>query len=92
MPTFLPWAATKYNIPKFKEWNVEYYKALAFNQCIHHVLPLVEAPKVAPTALHKPAQVLIHFVKEIKEGLEKDVHLGVLERVPENTHRFIKPV
>lgn len=37
------------------------------------------------TAVHKPAQVPVHFVDEVKEGLEKDVCLGVIERVPENT-------
>ena len=42
-------------------------------------------PNVKPVAVHKPAQVPFHFWKEVLEGLEKDIHVGVLEKVPENT-------
>ena len=67
--TALQFEATKENIPKFKEWIVEYYRSLAFNQCTHQGVLLVESspplnlmvdPTVVPTAVHKPAQVRTH--------------------------------
>lgn len=42
-------------------------------------------PTLKPMVVHRPAQVLIHFVDEVREGLGKGVHIGVLESVPENT-------
>ena len=41
--------------------------------------------KAQPMAVHVPAPVPIHFRKEVKAGLDRDVQLGVLERVPVNT-------
>ena len=37
-----------------------------------------------PSAVHVPSPVPIHFRKEVKAGLDRDVRLGVLERVPTN--------
>ena len=37
--------------------------------------------EVMPVAVHRPAQVPIHFREEVLEGLDKDVRLGVFERV-----------
>ena len=38
-----------------------------------------------PSAVHVLSPVPIHFRKELKAGLNRDVRLGVLERVPTNT-------
>ena len=82
------------NVPMLKQLVSYYYASSDFNTCTHQFLPLVESlpplrllvdPTVTPKAVHKPAQVPIHFVDEVKAGLEKDIRLGVLERVPENT-------
>ena len=40
---------------------------------------------ILPTAIHKPAMVPIHWRDQVKSDLDRDVRLGVLERVPENT-------
>ena len=42
-------------------------------------------PNVKPVAVHKPATVPLHFTKEVHNGLDKDEHLVLIERVPENT-------
>ena len=90
----LPFEAMEENIPKLKKLFVDYYRSSALNQCTHQVPPLVESslplslmvdPSGKPTAVHKPALVSLHFMDEVREGLEKDVCLEVWERVPENT-------
>ena len=46
-------------------------------------LKLLVDPNATPTAVHKPAIVPIHW--QNKEDLERDVRIGVLERVDPNT-------
>ena len=41
--------------------------------------------KATPVACHKPAAVLLHWQEAVRETLERDVRLEVLERVPYNT-------
>ena len=73
-----------------------------FNTCEHQHLPLMHGPplelhvdpKARPFAVHTPASVPIHWAKKVKSDLERDVELGVLERVKENTpvtwcHRMV---
>ena len=38
-------------------------------------------PNATPTAVHKPALVPIHWQNKVYEDLERDVRIGVLERV-----------
>ena len=38
----------------------------------------------SPVAIHTPSQVPLHWQKDVLAGLERDVRLGVLERVPVN--------
>ena len=61
-----------------------YTSGTAISEVLSPLHILVD-PKAIPTAVHKPAHVPIHFIDEIKEGLEKDIFLDFLERVPENT-------
>ena len=37
-----------------------------------------------PVAVHSPSQVPLHWQQAVKDGLDRDVRLGVLERVPVN--------
>ena len=41
-------------------------------------------PDVTPTAIYTPSVVPCHWVNDVKAGLDRDVRLGVLERVPVN--------
>ena len=93
-PHDIPYAPIEENVPKLRQGISDYYGSSAFNTCTHQFLPLVELspllrllvdPMIKPKAVHKPAQVPIHFRDEVEAGLEKDIRLGVLERVPENT-------
>ena len=42
-------------------------------------------PQAPPVAVYVPAQVPLHWQLAVKEGLDRDLKLGVLERVPLNT-------
>ena len=69
------------------------YAASAFNVCKHQVLPsmqgeamnIVMNKSARPVANHIPTPVPIHWQEEVKRGLERDVEIGVLEKVPVNT-------
>ena len=93
-PLELPFEVDERNIDKLREWIVDRYRASAFNICTHQRLPMVDSapplklhvdPKVKPVVCHKPGNVPLHFQEEVKAGLEKDVRLGVLRKVPTNT-------
>ena len=38
-----------------------------------------------PTAVHSPASIPIHWRDQVKEELDRDCMLGVIEKVPPNT-------
>ena len=91
VPTSLPFPATEQNREKIKQWILNYYSSSAFNQCECQPLPLMKDtpplklfidPKAVPVAIHKPRPVPIHFQAKVKAGLDRDVALGVLEKVP----------
>jgi hypothetical protein len=48
-------------------------------------LRLYVDPSAKPVAIRTPSQVPLHWKEAVKEGLERDCRLGVLEKVPENT-------
>ena len=95
IPSKLPagLTATKENVPALKEWLVNYYSATAFNTCEHQPLPMMNCeplhlyvdPEAKPVAVHKPALVPIHWQEKVHQDLERDVRLGVLEKVDPNT-------
>ena len=83
-------------------WILSRYAASAFNVCQHQVLPsmqgeplnIVMNKSARPVASHIPTPVPIHWQEEVKSGLERDVEIGVLEKVPVNTptewlHRMV---
>ena len=62
------------------------------NLCPHQPLPEVEDPPLkfllkenaAPHAVFSPATVPVHWRDAVKVQLDRDVELGVLEKVPPN--------
>jgi hypothetical protein len=89
-PTSLPMPATPENREKLKSWIEDRYKASAFNQCCHQPLPLITDlpplqlhadPKAKPVAVHTPVSIPIHWQVQVKEELDRDVRLGVIEPV-----------
>ena len=48
-------------------------------------LKLLVDPKTKPVAVHRASLVPVHRMAQVKANLNRDVALGVLEKVPENT-------
>ena len=95
IPTTLPpgLTATEKDIPALKEWLLDYYASTTFNICEHQPLPMMKCeplklflnPDAKPVAVHKPAVVPVHWQDKVYADLERDVALGVLEKVGPNT-------
>ena len=78
---------------KLKDWLLARYASSTFNICEHQQLPTMSGeplqlfvdPNVKPHAVHMPAPIPIHFHQEVKAGIDREVRLGVIKRVPQNT-------
>ena len=90
----LPCEPSTQNVPKLKQYILERYASSAFNCCERQKLPLMKGsppvqlhvdPKAKPVAVHTPIQIPLHWQEAVKDGLDRDVRLGVLEKVPLNT-------
>ena len=83
------------NSGKMRKWLLDRYAASTFNQCPHQLLPSMDGPPVdfhvaddaKPVKLTTPAPVPLHWQEKVKQDLDRDVNLGVLERVPYVGHR-----
>ena len=77
---------------ELRTWLLDYYGGTTFNTCEHQPLPMMKCeplrlfldPNAKPVAVHKPAVVPIHWRDQVYAGLERDVALGVLEKVVPN--------
>ena len=47
-------------------------------------LRLFVDPEASPVAVSSPGTVPIHWEQQVRQGLERDVQLGVIEKVPVN--------
>ena len=101
-PSTLPYPATDENANLLKEWLLDYYGSSTFNNCTHQQLPEVSGPPVklaikprASFPCHiKPYRVPLHWKKEVEDGLQRDLNMGIIEKVPANTpaiccHRMV---
>ena len=83
-------AATASNRKALEEFIRKHYKTSAFNTCKRQHWPVTAGPPMrihtpedaVPMYCRKPTKVPLHFMKEVRAGLESDVLKGVLERVP----------
>lgn len=86
----IPFPPTEENIPKLTEYLLNHYGSSTFNTCEHQPLPMMEGPPLqlmvdpnaSPVARHTPVPVPLHWQDKVKEGLDQDVRLGVIEPVP----------
>ena len=89
-PDFL---SLKQRWKKIKDWIVNWYKSSTFNTCEHQPLPKMKGEPLGiytredgkPYVVHTHSPIPVHFQQEVKEQLDRDVRLGVLEKVPPNT-------
>ena len=73
-----------------KAWVEKRFAASTFNKCPHQPLPAITGPPLKihvdpnakPVAFLKPSSVPLHWQKQVEDELERDVALGVIERVP----------
>ena len=91
-PEKIPFPPTKENIPKLEKWLLETFERSAFNTCTHQ--PLQSMTGVPMKAVQKkegadhpawysPIPVAFHWKKQVKADLDRDVRLGIIERVPQ---------
>ena len=91
MPDKLPFPATERE--KLEKWLLDRYASSTFNVCEHQPLPLMSGEpirlftdeSIKPHAVHTPSPIPVHFKEEVKKQLDRDVQIGVLEKVPPNT-------
>jgi hypothetical protein len=89
-PDALPFQASLENVDKMKLWLLERYASSSFNCCPHQVLPDMKGPPmelhVSPDAkfvkFTTPASIPIHWQEKVKKDLDRDVQLGVIEKLP----------
>ena len=93
-PPKLRYAPTEENADKIKQQIIEHYASSCFNQCEKQPLPLMTDapalrlhidPNAKPVACHNPRPVPIQWQEKVRSGLDRDVRIGVLEKVPVGT-------
>ena len=92
LPTELP-PGIEHSSEQLKTWLLNYYGATTFNTCEHQQLPMMTGSPLQlhmdisapPAACHKVVPVPIHWRDRVRADIERDVRLGVLEKVPDNT-------
>ena len=88
-PTNPPCPPTEENIPRIKQYLMDYYHSSTFNTCEHQPLPLMEGPPMKlmieenamPVTHHTPFPVSIHWQEWVKADIERDIAQGALENL-----------
>ena len=84
---------TEENIPRLRQLLMEHYASSTFNTCHHQKLPLMKGsppleihlrPDAVPKQVHTPATIPVHFREAVKRDLDRDVVMGVIEKVGVN--------
>ena len=92
-PEKIPFDPTPENVPRLKKWMLETFAASAFNTCTHQPLQAMTGAPVevvfkkgaTPHAVHTPIPIPHYWKKKIKQDLDRDVRLGIIEPVPQGT-------
>ena len=92
-PGEIPFPPTMDNRPKLEAWIKNHFADSAFNTCTHQRLqamsgkPLEIAFKEGYilSAVHFPIPVAHQWKKEVKQAIDADVRLGIIEPVPVGT-------
>ena len=81
------------NIPQLKSWLLQTFSSSAFNTCSHQPLQKMTSapvkirykPNINPVAVHTPIPIPHHWKRQVKQDLDRDVELGIIEPVPQGT-------
>ena len=92
-PESIPFKPTEANRDALERWLREHFRSSAFNTCPHQRLQVMSgrplditfAREAKPSAVHTPIPVPHHWKKKVKEDLDRDVRLGIIEPVPAGT-------
>ena len=92
-PSSLPFKPTKENIPRLEKWFLKTFEGSAFNTCTRQPLPAMtgvpmtirmkESADKDFMKVYRPIPVPHHFKARVKADLDRDVRLGVIEKVPQ---------
>ena len=89
-PDALPFPIYEGCREKLQQFLLDYYRSSTFNTCEHQQLPLMDCPPMRlmidpdakPVAHHRPVPVPLHWRDVVMDGLDQDVRLRVIEKVP----------
>ena len=88
-----PCPLTDDNREEIETFLINHYKSSTFNMCTHQELPRMKGPPMhimvnstaTPVAVQKAIPVPIHYEEQVKKDIDRDVRLGVIEKVPAGT-------
>ena len=92
-PANIPFPPIASNRDRLELWLREHFKSSAFNICPHQPLQMMTGRPLdimftqgaKPSAVHTPIPVPHHWKKRVKQDLDRDVALGIIEPVPTGT-------
>ena len=81
-----------------ESWILNHYGSSVFNNCEHNKLAQMTGTPLEfhintsayQVACHKVVSVPLHWKTRVKEDLDRDIALGVIEMVPDNPHLAIQ--
>ena len=90
LPEKLPFQPCPENIGRMEEWILDRYKDSTLNQCTHQALRGITGPELKlhvdetrnPKPAHLPAVIPLHFQEAVKQQLDANCRMGVMEKVP----------
>ena len=101
-PAPFPIVETEECRKRLQEWLLNYYSSSTFNCCPYQEskgmsgapVKLAIKPEAELVCHTKPFKVPLHWKQQVKEGMERDVRLGIIEKLPPNTpavccHRMV---
>ena len=90
----LPFDVNEGKMSKLEDYFRHRYAASTFNVCKHQPLPMMRGAEpmrflmkedAVPVAVHRPSQIPVHWQEKVRADIDRDIRLGVLERVRQNT-------
>ena len=91
-PTQVPFAPTRENLPKLEQYLLDIFATSAFNMCTREPLQGMAGAEMEivfkddvtkPRPAYTPIPVPHHWKQQVKADLDRDVRLGIIEKVPQ---------